>query len=125
MPFKKLGGGQYEGPSGKKFNLNQVRMYYARGGSFPGQKSMGADFPRSPGHFSPTAPGAMGKPDLVPSGRVDCATSAIPTSFLKGGREYFGPLEYSNRDRNQEYWDPQDVDVDPTQNRRYRRSMKR
>ncbi len=42
MPFKKLGTNKYEGPSGKKFNLNQVKMYYARGGSFPGQKQSGS-----------------------------------------------------------------------------------
>lgn len=42
MPFKKLGTDKYKGPSGKIFNLNQVKMYYARGGSFPGgQKSQG------------------------------------------------------------------------------------
>ena len=121
MPFTKLGPNKYQGPSGKTFDENQVKMYYARGGSFPGEKSMGADFPKSPRHFSPTAPGEMGKPDLVPSGRVDCATSPIPTSFLKGGREYFGPLEYSNRTENQEYWDPQDVNASPSRNRRYRR----
>ena len=67
MPFEKLGADKYRGPSGKVFNRKQVAMYYSRGGSFPGQASMGADFPKSPGHFSPTAPGAMGKPDLVPS----------------------------------------------------------
>jgi hypothetical protein len=38
MPFTKTGPNQYEGPSGKKFNLNQVRLYYAGGNHFPGQK---------------------------------------------------------------------------------------
>lgn len=38
MPFKKVGADDYTGPSGKHFNINQVRLYYARGGSFPGQK---------------------------------------------------------------------------------------
>jgi len=38
MPFKKIGENKYQGPSGKVFNQNQVRLYYARGGSFPGQK---------------------------------------------------------------------------------------
>ena len=104
MPFTKLGGGQYQGPSGKKFNLNQVRMYYARGGNFPGQKSMGADFPKASGHNSPTMPGEAGRPVLDPSGQINCATSPTPTSILKGGRQYFGPLEYgSQRIRDQEY----------------------
>lgn len=40
MPFKKLGHGEYEGPSGKKFNLAQVRLYY-HGNGFPGQKEKG------------------------------------------------------------------------------------
>lgn len=31
MPFKKISGNKYEGPSGRKFNLKQVRMYYAGG----------------------------------------------------------------------------------------------
>ena len=106
MPFTKLGGGQYQGPSGKKFNLNQVRMYYSRGGSFQGQKSMADNFPKSPNHFSPTAPGEMGRPVLAPSGRIDCATSPTPTSILSGSREYFGPLEYSRRDGDQEQWGP-------------------
>ena len=38
MPFKKVGNDDYTGPSGKHFNLNQVRLYYAGGGKFPGQK---------------------------------------------------------------------------------------
>lgn len=39
MPFKKLGHGKYKGPSGRVFNLAQVRLYYSGGGKFPGQKS--------------------------------------------------------------------------------------
>ena len=38
MPFKKQGPDDYVGPSGKHFNLDQVRLYYAGGGAFPGQK---------------------------------------------------------------------------------------
>ena len=57
MPFTKIGRDQYQGPSGKKFNLNQVRLYYAEGGHFPGQKGMADQFPKS--HNSPTAPGAV------------------------------------------------------------------
>lgn len=30
-------GGSYTGPSGKKFDLAQVQMFYAHGGKFPGQ----------------------------------------------------------------------------------------
>ena len=41
MPFKKLGHGKYAGPSGKHFDLAQVRLYYAGGGKFPGQKTAG------------------------------------------------------------------------------------
>jgi hypothetical protein len=37
MPFTKLGGGMYQGPSGRKFNLQQVKLYYAGGDHFPGQ----------------------------------------------------------------------------------------
>jgi len=38
MPFKKQGKDDYTGPSGRHFNLNQVRLYYAHGGHFPGQQ---------------------------------------------------------------------------------------
>lgn len=38
MPFKKVGTDDYTGPSGHHFDLNQVRLYYANGGKFPGQK---------------------------------------------------------------------------------------
>jgi hypothetical protein len=38
MPFTKVGPNKYKGPSGKTFNLNQVRLYYAGGDHFPGQK---------------------------------------------------------------------------------------
>ena len=34
MPFKKVGKDDYVGPSGKHFNLAQVQLYYARGGTF-------------------------------------------------------------------------------------------
>jgi len=38
MPFKKVEKNKYKGPSGRTFNLAQVRLYYARGGKFPGKK---------------------------------------------------------------------------------------
>jgi hypothetical protein len=34
MPFTKVGKGKYRGPSGKTFTAAQVRLYYARGGTF-------------------------------------------------------------------------------------------
>jgi len=42
MPFKKLGGGKYRGPTGKVFNKKQVKLYYALGGKFPDEKKKGA-----------------------------------------------------------------------------------
>jgi hypothetical protein len=38
MPFKKVGSNDYQSPSGRHFNGAQVRLYYANGGKFPGQK---------------------------------------------------------------------------------------
>jgi len=38
MPFKKIKGGKYKGPSGKKFNKAQVKLYYANNRSFPNKK---------------------------------------------------------------------------------------
>lgn len=38
MPFKKLGNGRYQGPTGKIFNEKQVQLYYSNGQKFPGQK---------------------------------------------------------------------------------------
>lgn len=38
MPFKKTGTDSYTSPSGRKFNSAQVRLYYAHGGHFPGEK---------------------------------------------------------------------------------------
>jgi hypothetical protein len=42
MPFKKVGTNDYTGPTGKHFDLNQVRLYYANGGAFPGQSRQAA-----------------------------------------------------------------------------------
>lgn len=39
MPFTKAGKDDYTSPSGRHFNSAQVRLYYANGGKFPGQKS--------------------------------------------------------------------------------------
>jgi hypothetical protein len=38
MPFTRIAHNKYRGPSGKTFNLNQVKLYYAGGDHFPGQK---------------------------------------------------------------------------------------
>jgi hypothetical protein len=38
MPFTKQGENDYTGPSGRHFNLKQVRLYYAHGQKFPGQQ---------------------------------------------------------------------------------------
>lgn len=38
MPFTKVGENDYTSPSGRHFNSAQVRLYYAHGGSFPGEK---------------------------------------------------------------------------------------
>ena len=38
MPFKKVGD-HYVSPTGRHFTAAQVRLYYAHGGKFPGQKT--------------------------------------------------------------------------------------
>lgn len=38
MPFKKVGANDYTSPTGRHFNQAQVRLYYANGGHFPGEK---------------------------------------------------------------------------------------
>ena len=44
MPFKKVKptkahpDAKYKGPSGRRFNEAQVKLYYANGGKFPGKK---------------------------------------------------------------------------------------
>lgn len=48
--MKRLGKGKYRGPSGRKFNLAQVRLYYSLGGKFPGQKSDRAVAAKGPKH---------------------------------------------------------------------------
>jgi hypothetical protein len=41
MPFKKVGNDDYTSPSGRHFDGAQVRLFYANGGKFPGQKGKG------------------------------------------------------------------------------------
>lgn len=38
MPFKKVGENDYTSPTGRHFNSAQVKLYYANGGHFPGEK---------------------------------------------------------------------------------------
>lgn len=38
MPFTKTGKDTYTSPSGRHFNSAQVKLFYANGGKFPGQK---------------------------------------------------------------------------------------
>ena len=103
MPFRKVGPNEYESPSGRKFNSAQVRLYYAKGGHFPGQAGMKDQFPKN--HNSPTAPGAAARPRLDSSGAINAATSPTPTSVLSGAKQTFGPLAYSQADKdNQEFW---------------------
>jgi hypothetical protein len=45
MPFTKVGQNRYVSPSGRKFDTKQVRLWYALGGRFPGQK-MGEALPK-------------------------------------------------------------------------------
>src|SRR5262245_15442246 len=93
MPlFTKIGRGLYQSPSGRKFTAPQVRMYYARGGNFPGQQGMGDQLGPSLIR-SPTASGKAANPTL--SGKKNMATSAVPMSILHGTPYGSGPLTYS------------------------------
>lgn len=38
MPFQRIGKNDYTSPSGRHYDLAQVRLWYANGGKFPGQK---------------------------------------------------------------------------------------
>jgi hypothetical protein len=48
--FKKLGNGVYQGASGKHFDLKQVQLWYARGGTFEPNKDMPTHRPPHPKH---------------------------------------------------------------------------
>jgi len=43
MPFKKAGPDHYISPTGRSYNGAQVRLYYANGGKFPGEKRAAAE----------------------------------------------------------------------------------
>jgi len=57
MPFSKVGPDKYVSPSGHTFNGAQVRLYYAHGGAFPGEKKK----PKKP-HVSQYVPLSMAPP---------------------------------------------------------------
>ena len=46
MPFTKIAPNKYKSPSGRTYDLAQVRLWYANGGKFPGQKK--SELPRKP-----------------------------------------------------------------------------
>lgn len=94
MPFKKVGKNDYTGPSGRHFDLNQVRLYYANGGKFPGQKhSEGRMSYAKGGQVYNTNQYAAGGPVL---GRT--------TSFMKVKDEFRDPDEgNASADVDQKY----------------------
>jgi len=54
MPFKQTGPNKYVSPSGREYTSKQVKLYYALGGRFPGQKGMDEQLPaRTPGMTRP------------------------------------------------------------------------
>lgn len=58
MPFTKVGKDDYTSPTGRHFNTAQVKLYYANGGHFPGEKTV------NKGHRSKEASFAAGGPVL-------------------------------------------------------------
>jgi hypothetical protein len=88
MPFKKVGSNDYTGPSGKHFNLNQVRLYYAHGGSFPAHAGGGPVAKKEP-----TMAYAKGS---APSNMAYAAGGPVlgrSRSFLKEPDEFRDPDE--------------------------------
>jgi hypothetical protein len=77
MPFKKVGSNEYSSPSGRHFNGAQVRLYYANGGKFPGEKTMS-----NKGYMGKSTSYAQGGPVL---GKV--------SEFLKAENEFTDPDE--------------------------------
>ena len=84
---------------------------------FPGSRLMRASFPRnseasrkrSPENSAmmqqktssgPSAPGEAADPSTWNSGRINAATSPVPTSILASGPSTFGPLEYATADKS-------------------------
>lgn len=57
MPFTKTGPDQYTSPSGRKYNAAQVRLYYAGGGRFPGEKPNSAK--PKPNSVKPARPASI------------------------------------------------------------------
>lgn len=64
MPFTKVGSNDYTSPSGRHFNSAQVRLYYANGGHFPGEKGYAEGGVVNKGHLSKTTAYAEGGPVL-------------------------------------------------------------
>ena len=117
MPFIKTGPGMYRSPSGVTMPMSAVRRYYANRGNYPGGPGMGTQFGPSQ-IMSPTGPGKTKNPTLTPSGATNAATSQTPTSILNGGKQTFGPLEYSQPDKtNQEFPDQRQL-YERTRNQR-------
>jgi hypothetical protein len=50
MPFQKVGSDDYQSPSGRHFNGAQVRLWYANGEKFPGQKQSEGSMSKSRSH---------------------------------------------------------------------------
>ncbi len=84
MPFKKVGNDSYTSPTGRHFNSAQVKLYYANGGHFPGQKGYaeGGSVMANKGYKSETTAFAAGGPVL---GKV--------SEFLKAENEFTDPDE--------------------------------
>lgn len=93
MPFKKLGSDRYQGPTGKVFNAAQVKLYYANGGKFPGEKEDASGRHESSlnpvmlrDNFAPHVSTALPRPDrpLMPKGvHVRMPHVGLPKISLK------------------------------------------
>jgi hypothetical protein len=102
MPFTKTSGGKYRSPSGRTFNEAQVRLYYAGGGKFPGEKKDPeeeaegkADNPREEAAEadSPAEDKAEGKKDSKAEDRAETKKNG------KGKRkiDYYGDMKAAMR----------------------------
>lgn len=84
MPFTKKGDDDYTGPSGRHFNLKQVRLYYAHGGHFPGQQGFsGGGVVSNKGYMGKDASYAQGGAVL---GR-NCDFMKAPDRFRQQGAD--------------------------------------
>jgi hypothetical protein len=85
MPFRKVGPDKYKSPSGRTFNTSQVRLYYSRGGRFPGQKSDNPGNPGGPGMKDMSQKQIMGGRRYIDDPNPK---SSLPT---RRGGQHFGP----------------------------------